>query len=107
MPLRAADARRLVRRLLEEGKFISPGAGTHARKEMDKDGLTDLDAVNVLRAGVVREAEWENGSWRYRVETSRIVFVATFDPEPEAMPADSEDLRDMELVVVTGWRRRR
>jgi hypothetical protein len=104
MPLRAADARTLVRRLLQEGKFISPGAGTHARKEMDKDGLTDLDAVNVLRAGVVREAEWENGSWRYRVETPKMVFVAVFDPEPEAMPADSADLGDVELVVVTGWR---
>jgi hypothetical protein len=38
---------------------------------MTKDGLTDLDAVNVLRAGVVREAEWENGSWRHRVETPK------------------------------------
>src|SRR5579859_4013804 len=103
MPLRATDARKLIRRLLDEGKFISPGAGSHARKEMEKDGLTDLDAVNVLRGGSVREAEFENGSWRHRVETPRMVFVAAFDPEPEKMPADDEDL-DVELVLVTGWR---
>jgi hypothetical protein len=106
MPLKATEARKLIRRLLDEGKFISPGTGSHARKEMEKDGLTDLDAVNVLRAGVVREAEWENGSWRHRVETPRMVFVVTFDPEPEKMPADDDDLGDVELVVVTGWRMR-
>jgi hypothetical protein len=104
MPLRATDARKLIRRLLDEGKFIAPGARSHARKEMEKDGLTDVDAVNVLRGGSVREAEFENGSWRHRVETPRMVFVAVFDPEPEKMPADDEDLGDVELVLVTGWR---
>lgn len=106
MPLRATDARKLIRRLLDEGKFVSPGAGSHARKEMEKDGLTDLDAVNVLRGGAVREAEFENGSWRHRVETPRMTFVVVFDPEPERMPADEDNLGDMELVVVTGWRSR-
>jgi hypothetical protein len=71
---------------------------------MDKDNLTDLDAANVLRGGIVREAEWENGSWRRRVETPKMVFAVAFDPEPEAMPADGDDLGDTELVVVTGWR---
>jgi len=104
MPLKATDARKLIRRLLDEGKFISPGARTHARKEMEKDGLTDLDAANVLRGGAVREAEWENGSWRHRVETQKLVFVATFDPEPAGMPEDDDDLGDLELIVVTGWR---
>jgi len=106
MPLKALDARKLIRRLLDEGHFVSPGAGSHARKEMEKDGLSDLDAVNVLRGGVVREAEWENGSWRHRVETSRMVFVAVFDPELTVMPADDDDVGDVELVLVTGWRNR-
>src|ERR1700722_17830256 len=97
MPLRATDARKLVRRLLDEGKFVSPGARTHARQEMEKDGLTDVDAVNVLRGGAVREAEFENGSWRHRVETPRMVFVAVFDPEPQNVPADDEDVADVEL----------
>jgi hypothetical protein len=104
MPLKATDARKLIRRMLDEGKFIPPGAGTHARKEMEKDGLTDIDAVNVLRGGAVREAEWENGSWRHRVETPRMVFVVTFDPEVVAAPAGDEDLGDAELLLVTGWR---
>ena len=71
---------------------------------MEKDGLTDLDAVNVLRGGVVREPEWVNGSWRYRVETQRMVFVATFDPEPSLTPRDDDDVGETELVLVTGWR---
>jgi len=106
MVLTAVDARRLIRRLLEEGYFVPPGAGSHARKEMDKDGLSDVDAVNVLRGGIVREPEWENGSWRYRVETARIVFVVTFDPEPDEVPAAGDDLGEPELVIVTGWRLR-
>ncbi len=104
MPLKATDARKLIRRLLDDGRFISPGKGSHARSEMDKDGLTDLDAVNVLRGGVVREAEWENGCWRHRVDTPKIAFVVAFDPDPETMPSDRGDLGDTELVVVTGWR---
>jgi hypothetical protein len=104
MSLKAADVRKLLRRLLDEGKFVSPGAKTHARREMEKDGLTDLDAVNVLRGGIVREAEWENGSWRYRVETLKIVFVATIDPEPAVMPGEDDDLGELELIVVTGWK---
>jgi hypothetical protein len=73
---------------------------------MEKDRLTDIDAVNVLRAGAVREAEWENGSWRHRVETPKMVVVATFDPEPDRMPDDDDELGDLELLVVTGWRLR-
>ncbi len=95
MPLKATDVRKLIRRLLDEGKFVPPGARSHARKEMEKDRLTDVDAVNVLRGGTVREGEFENGSWRHRVETQRIVFVVTFDPDPEKMPTAEES--------VTSW----
>ena len=104
MPLKATDVRELIRRLLDEGKFVPPGARSHARKEMEKDGLTDVDAVNVLRGGVVREREFENGSWRHRVETQKMVFVIAFDPELEVMPQDDDGIEDLELVIVTGWR---
>ena len=40
MPLRETDARRLLRRLLEEGIFV---VSPHARVEMKKDNLTDVD----------------------------------------------------------------
>jgi len=101
MPLKATDARTYIRRLLEEGVFV---VSDHARHEMRKDDLGDSDAINILRGGTVREAEWENGSWRYRVDTPRMCFVVTFDPEPATLPEKSEDVSDVELVVVTAWR---
>lgn len=104
MPLRATEAKKLIRRLLEEGRFVSPGSGSHARQEMENDGLTDVDAVNVLRGGVVREAEWENGSWPYRVETPKLVFVVVLEPEPDALPASDEEVGELEVVIVTAWR---
>jgi hypothetical protein len=101
MPLRVTDAKTYIRRLLDQGIFV---VSAHARREMKKDNLNDLDAINILRAGVVREAEWENGSWRHRVETSRMCFVVAFDPEPDNLPSEGADLSEVELVVVTAWR---
>jgi hypothetical protein len=60
---------------------------------MEKDGLTDQDAINVLRGGSVLPGEWENGSWRYRIATQKMCFVVAFDSESE-------------LVIVTAWRRK-
>lgn len=104
MPLKAAGAKKLIRRLLAEGLFV---IGSHARDEMAKDELSAVDAANVLRGGIVGEAEWENGAWRYQVRTQRMVFVVEFDPEPEKLPGASEDIQDLELVVITAWRLRR
>jgi hypothetical protein len=103
MPLRETDARRLLRRLLEEGIFV---VSPHARIEMNKDNLTDVDVVNILRGGVVQPAEWENGSWRYRVLTQRMAAVTAFEPDVEALPADEDDVSEMELIVVTAWRQK-
>jgi hypothetical protein len=75
MPLTAAEARKLIRRLLEQGTFV---VVPHARDEMRKDDLNDVDAVNVLRGCTPQEAEHENGAWRYRVETPRMAFVVEF-----------------------------
>jgi hypothetical protein len=36
-----------------------------------------------------------------------MVFVVTFDPEPTNVPADDEDVSELELIVVTGWRMQR
>jgi hypothetical protein len=57
---------------------------------MAKDGMTVVDATNVLRGGIYREAEWEHGGWRHRVETQRFCIVIEFDSETE-------------LIVITGW----
>jgi hypothetical protein len=53
--------------------------------------MSVLDCVNILRGGVVRPAELERGTWRYRVETARMAVVVAFRS------------RDT-LVIVTAWR---
>jgi hypothetical protein len=70
VPLTAAEARKLIRRLLDAGTFV---VVPHARDKMKRHDLNDVDAVNVLRGCQPKEAENENGAWRYRVETPRMV----------------------------------
>ncbi len=65
----------------------------HAREEMAKDGTEATDIENVLRCGSIHEeGEFENGSWRYRVRTSKFVVVVAF--------SESEKT----IRVVTTWR---
>lgn len=87
-PLLAHECKRLIRDILENGRVRF---SSHAREELAKDGKSEIDAVNVLRGGVVQPGEWENGSWRYRVMTPRMAVVVAFR---------AEDL----MVVVTAWR---
>lgn len=88
-PLKAQEARRLIREILTNGTvtFTDP----HAYNALADDGLTDGDAINVLRGGIVDEAEWENGAFRHHVHTARICVVIEFESEDE-------------LIVVTAWR---
>ena len=90
-PLQPPEAKALIRAILEAGGVRW---GDHALKELAKDGLEVSDAINVLRGGVVREPEWENGEWRYHVETPRICVVVAFRSETV-------------LRVVTAWRKKR
>ncbi len=87
-PLKPGDAKRLLLEIIENGTIAF---SKHAGDEMRSDKLTDVDALNVLRAGIVEPAEEHNGSWRYRVRTSRMYFVVAFRSETE-------------LRVVTAWR---
>ena len=87
-PLAPEAAKRLLRNILKAGRFIY---SRHAKEEMLDDDLTTVDCENVLRGGAVRPGEYESGTWRYRVETSRITVVVAFRTEQE-------------LVVVTAWR---
>lgn len=86
--LGALEARKLLSRILREG---STAFSRHAQEEMLADDLTEADVVNVLRCGAVSEGEFERGSWRYRVETSRMCAVVVF-------------VGPLEIVVVTAWR---
>jgi hypothetical protein len=87
-PLSPPEARRLIREIIENG---SVSFSKHAEEELAKDGLTMVDATNVMRGGVVEPGELENGSWRYRMRTARMVVVVAFRSEAE-------------LRVVTAWR---
>ena len=87
-PLGPTEAKQLIRTILTEGTVWTCD---HADDEMRKDALTMVDVTNVVRGGVVEPAEWENGSWRYRVRTARIVVVVEFESETE-------------LTIVTAWR---
>jgi hypothetical protein len=87
-PLRPAEARKLLRVILASGEVVFT---SHALDEMEQDGISQADAIGVLRSGVVEPAEFELGSWRYRVRTHRMYVVAAFRSEVAA-------------VVVTAWR---
>ncbi len=87
-PLAPEAARRLIREILSPGRFTY---SRHAREELLADDLTTVDCENVLRGGVVRPGEYAHGTWRYRVETSKITVVVAFRSEQE-------------LLVVTAWR---
>ena len=87
-PLGLEDAKRLIRRILQSGRFTY---SKHAKEEMLADDLTTVDCENILRGGVVRPPDFEKASWRYRVETNRMAVVIAFRSSDE-------------LVVITAWR---
>jgi muramidase (phage lysozyme) len=63
-PLSPNEARKLVAKLYGEMLFLSP----HAQDRMADHNIIEVDVVNVLRNGHIPDpAEFENGSWRYRV----------------------------------------
>ena len=90
-PLEPNRARRLIGEILEKGSVSFSG---HSERALADDDLSTVDAVNVLRGGVVQPAEFENGSWRYRVRTQRMVVVIVFRSASE-------------IAVVTAWREKR
>ena len=87
-PLDNQKAQAVVREIVRTGTVTFT---KHALVALKDDKLTTVDATNVLRGGWVEFSEWENGAWRYRVRTQRIVVVVEFESERE-------------LVVVTSWR---
>jgi len=88
-PLKAADARQLAREIARLGDV---GFTDHALDEMAKDDLETTDCLNLLRAGVFNPPEWENGEYRYRVETARMCIMIAFESRTA-------------LIVVTAWRK--
>lgn len=89
-PLKPADAKALLRTILETGRV---DVSSHAWVEMQTDRITIQDIFRVLRGGVVEPAEFRGGSWRYRVRHGRHYVVVSFRSESWT-------------VVVTVWRTR-
>lgn len=91
------EARKLITKIMSQhsGKvFFS----RHALEELKKDGLTTLDAINVLKspgARIYTEGEFERGSYRYRLETTNMMIVVSF-----------LELGDG-IIVVTAWDKRK
>jgi hypothetical protein len=87
-PLSPGEVRRIAREILQSGTV---GWSSHAKKEMAADDLTMVDCVNVIRAGAPRAGEYENGTYRYQIETAKMVVVVAFRSSSH-------------LIVVTAWR---
>jgi hypothetical protein len=69
----------------------------HAEEELIKDGLTVVDAINILSspdAKILSDGELEKGTYRYRLETNKICLVVAFGSNEE-------------IIVVTAWRKKR
>lgn len=79
-------------------EFINSGAPNitftkHSLDRMAEKDIETTDVLNVLRAGFIYdEPEEINSSFRYRIETSRmLVVVALKDPD--------------NITIVTAWRK--
>jgi hypothetical protein len=89
-----------ARKIVAEIVNTSPGNiqfSKHALEELKKDGLTTVDAWNVLKgtSKIHQEGEFENGSYRYRLETNFILLVFAFWPSGKG------------LNIVTAWDKRK
>jgi hypothetical protein len=87
-PLTPSEAKRHILQALTSGdvRFSS-----HSLHEMAKDGITQAEALDILRSGVVEPGEFVKSTWRYRVRVRQAVVVTAFRSECAA-------------VVVTAWR---
>ncbi len=86
-----ARARKLLSYVLVHGTLLF---SSHAKREMANDNMTDLDVINVLRAGRIYEpGELVRDSWRYRCHTPRFCVVVVFSNATQS-------------VVVTAWRKK-
>lgn len=64
----------------------------HALEQMQKRDLMSGDILNVLRAGNIHnDPEFENGSWRYQIETRKITVVFAFNSPNK-------------IRIITAWR---
>ena len=88
-PLAPAAAKALISAILSSGT-MDLGV-RHARERLGQRAMDALDVENVLRGGTVRPGTKVRQTWRYRVETSRMVVVIAVRSSKR-------------LAVITAWR---
>lgn len=73
------QARKILSQILNERADIRISFSKHCREELKNDCLTTVDVFNVLKAGFIKtDPEEVKGTYRYRVETERIVVIIAF-----------------------------
>lgn len=73
------QARKWLSEILNSGGIRVVKFSKHCREEMHNDSLIPIDVYNVLKFGQIHSyPEFENGSYRYRVETQKVVVVIIF-----------------------------
>ena len=75
-PMTPIQARNQARWILEHGSVKYPD---HALKRLVDHGMSQVDAINVIRAGVYQPPEIQNAQWRYRIHTKRFYVVIAFE----------------------------
>ncbi len=84
-PMNAADAKKLLKRILEFGEVTY--SQPHAVDRMKERTLSMVDCENVLRGGKIEP----DGVNRFKVSTNKLTVVIEF-------------ISDDEVLVVTVWR---
>lgn len=95
--LSKSEAHKKLREIIRSNPS-NPIFSAHAINELKKDGLYTVDAINVLEspdARILLDGEFENGSFRYRIETSFIMIVFAFNERATA------------IIIVTAWDKRK
>jgi hypothetical protein len=92
-PVTAGEVRLRLGAILRNGWEVA--WTSHARRELAKDRMTTVDAVNVLRCWRYMdppEQDIQTREWKYRIHTDMMGIVVKFRSETQ-------------LVVITAWRK--
>lgn len=76
--LNRTQARKLLTEILNK-ELNKVSFSKHCRHELRNDNLTTVDVLNTLKAGFINvDPEYVNETYRYRVETSKMIVVIAF-----------------------------
>jgi len=85
-------ARKRVSLIMSSAGAVIPSR--HFREQAEDRDFSVVDALNVLKSTaskIVEEPEMEKGTWRYRIQSNKMVLVFGFTPNGEG------------ILLVTAW----